>query len=212
VRSDKESTDNYPLSFFLRCHDLKYKFIILPVIIGLLLPSFLVPWVTINLFGYHPFYPLNILEELFTQPKSSSTTSQNQIALLEIATSYKDAYAGIIISIILFIISIPTAVTATVSKSRRSILLVLVAFLSISSSILWLYSIQSFKASFAHQASVTGGLIGEEWKGSENTLVNRIIRLGVGQYFILIAGIVALGSWVLEKANLYSNVPRGAAS
>ena len=189
---------------------MKYKFIILPVVIGLFLSSFLVPWVTINLFGYHPFSPLNIIEELFTQPKSSSTTSSNQISLTEITASYKVAYTGIIISIILFIISVLAAISAIVSKSHRSILLLLVAIISISSSLLWLYSIQTFKASFAHQAAVTGGIIGEEWKGSENTLVNRIIRLGVGQYFILIAGIVALGSWVLEKVHIYSNVTRGA--
>jgi hypothetical protein len=191
---------------------LKYKLIILPVVIGLFLPSFLVPWVTINLFGYHSFSPLNILEELFTQPKSSSATRQNQIALLEITPSYRDAYVGIIISIILFIISILAAIAAIVSKSHRSILLLLVAILSISSSLLWLYSIESFKTSFAHQAAVTGGLIGEEWKGREDTIVNRIIRLGAGQYFVLIAGIVAMGSWVLEKVNLYSNVMSGAPS
>jgi hypothetical protein len=191
---------------------LKYKFIIIPVVIGLLLPSFLVPWVTINLFGYHPFSPLNVLEELFSMSKNSLATSQNQISLLEITSSYKDAHISIIISIVLFIISILAAIAAIVRNSHRSILLLLVAILSISTGLVWLYSIQSFKTSFAHQASVTGGLIGEEWKGREDTLVNRIIRLGVGQYFVLIAGIVALGSWVLDKANLYSNVSHGTAS
>lgn len=194
-------------------YTLDYEFVILPVVIGLLLPSILVPWVTITLFGYHPFSPVNVLVELFSQQKpSSSTTSQNQMALLEVTSSYKHAHAGIIISIILFIISIPAVIAAIAWRRHRSILLLSVAVLSLASGLIWLYSIQSFRTSFAQQAAVTGGILGEEWKGKENTFVERIVRFGTGQYFVLIAGIIALGTWVFERIRLQSNVKRGATS
>lgn len=178
---------------------MQYKFIILPVVIGLLLPSIAIPWVIVNLFGYHPFSPLSILEELFGKSPSSS---QNQILLLDITSSYKDTYLSIILSIIMYIISIPTIITSLVWKMQRSVLLLLVSALAISSGSIWLYAVESFRSNFSHQAASTGGLIGEEWKGKESTLVNRIIGFGSGQYFVIIAGIVALAGWLLEKIQL----------
>lgn len=177
---------------------MQYKFIILPVVIGLLLPSIAIPWVIVNLFGYHPFSPLSILDELFGK---SPSLSQNQI-LLDITSSYKDTYLSIILSIILYIISIPTIITSLVWKKQRSVLLLLVSALAISSGLIWLFAVESFRSNFSHQAASTGGLIGEEWKGKESTLVNRIIGFGSGQYFVIIAGIVALAGWLLEKIQL----------
>jgi hypothetical protein len=178
---------------------MQYKFIILPVVIGLLLPSIAVPWIIVNLFGYHPFSPLSILDELFGK---SPSLSQNRILLLDITSSYKDTYLSIILSIILYIISIPTIITSLIWKKQRSVLLLLVSALAISSGLIWLFAVESFRSNFSHQAASTGGLIGEEWKGKESTLVNRIIGFGSGQYFVIIAGIVALAGWLLEKIQL----------
>jgi hypothetical protein len=178
---------------------MQYKFIILPVVIGLLLPSIVIPWIIVNLFGYHPFSPLTVLEELVGK---SQVISQNQILLLDITSSYKDTYLSIILSIILYIISIPTIITSLVWKKQRSVLLLVVSALAISSGLIWLYAVESFRSNFSNQAASTGGIIGEEWKGKESTLVNRIIGFGSGQYFVIIAGIVALAGWLIEKIEL----------
>ncbi|MEP6576855.1 MAG: hypothetical protein ABJB85_10545 [Nitrososphaerota archaeon] len=178
---------------------MQYKFIILPVVIGLLLPSIAIPWIIVNLFGYHAFSPLTILEELFGK---SAAISQNQILLLDITSSYKDTYLSIILSIILYVISIPTIITSLLWKKQRSVLFLVVSAFAISSGLIMLYAVESFRTNFSHQAASTGGLIGEEWKGKESTLVNRIIGFGSGQYFVITSGIVALTGWLLEKIEL----------
>jgi hypothetical protein len=36
---------------------------------------------------------------------------------------------------------------------------------------------------------ITGGLIAGEWKGKESLLINRIVMIGPGHYFVIIGGV-----------------------
>jgi hypothetical protein len=38
-----------------------------------------------------------------------------------------------------------------------------------------------------------------EWKGKEGQIINHIIVIGPGHYFVIIGGVLAMSSYVLEK-------------
>ncbi len=88
---------------------------------------------------------------------------------------------------------------ALIWKKHRSILTLTVALLCISSGSIWFYSIDSFRTNFAKIAASTGGLIAGEWKGQESAIVNRIISIGMGQYLVIAAGILAAIAWLIPK-------------
>ena len=180
---------------------MEYKFIILPIVVGLLLPSVAIPWVVINLFGYHPFSPLSVLEEVSRESKSNE-----QMYLLDITAPFKITYTGIILSTILYTASIPAVVAALIWKKHRSILTLTVALLCISSGLIFFYSIDSFRTNFAKIAASTGGLIAGEWKGQESAIVNRIISIGMGQYLVIAAGILAAIAWLMPKIHSRSQL------
>ena len=52
---------------------------------------------------------------------------------------------------------------------------------------------------FAQEAGSTGGLIAGEWKGKESLLINRIVMIGPGHYFVIIGGVLAISTYALEK-------------
>ena len=70
---------------------------------------------------------------------------------------------------------------------------------AITAGLSWVYSVQSFKTHFAQEASSTGGLIGQEWKGKESDIINGIIVMGTGHFFVIIAGILAVFAYAVEK-------------
>ncbi|AFU60456.1 hypothetical protein Ngar_c35430 [Candidatus Nitrososphaera gargensis Ga9.2] len=39
---------------------------------------------------------------------------------------------------------------------------------------------------------MSGGIIGEEWKGKADVFVDRLIVMGVGHYIVIIAGVIAV--------------------
>jgi hypothetical protein len=184
---------------------MEFKFVILPVVVGLLIPSIAVPWTIINLFGYHSFSPFNVLDEILGQTKS-----KQQMYLVDLTNPFKDAYTGIIISTILFIISIPSVIAAIVRRKNRPIFTLVVGILCISSGLIWLYSIDSFRSNFAKIAASTGGLIAGEWKGAESVIANRIIILGMGQYFVISAGILSMIAWGIPKIQSLDKLKSGA--
>ena len=51
---------------------------------------------------------------------------------------------------------------------------------------------------------MTGGLIGEEWKGKESVIINRIIVTGPTAYFVIGSGIIAISSYFLEGKTMIS--------
>jgi hypothetical protein len=66
--------------------------------------------------------------------------------------------------------------------------------LAIITAVLWIYSIQSFKDQFSRDANLSGGIIGEEWKGNANIIIDRLIMIGVGQYLVIASGVIAIFS------------------
>jgi hypothetical protein len=72
--------------------------------------------------------------------------------------------------------------------------------LAIVSSFLWFYSVDSLKNDFAEQAAITGGIIGEEFKGQERSLADIIIGLGLGPYVALVGGAIGTLTFFSQKA------------
>lgn len=62
-----------------------------------------------------------------------------------------------------------------------------------------IYSIQSFKTQFSENAELLGGIIGEEWKGKADVIVNRLIMIGFGPYLAIVSGIISIFNYLIEK-------------
>lgn len=62
-----------------------------------------------------------------------------------------------------------------------------------------IYSTQSFKIQFSENAELLGGIIGEEWKGKADVIVNRLIMIGFGPYLAIVSGIISIFSYLIEK-------------
>ena len=186
--------------------------------LGLLLISLILPWLTINFFGqrsYSAFDNMQILtntqkeEELNAGGTSfNNNKPQNDLVIADLTTVYPDSSSAFILSmLILYPISIAVMVGAIVFSaigkkggSRRKFVLLssrvgLVAgVLAIIAAVLWIYSVQSFKVQFSRDADLSGGLIGEEWKGNANVIIDRLIMMGLGQYLVIASGVIAIFS------------------
>jgi hypothetical protein len=66
--------------------------------------------------------------------------------------------------------------------------------LAIITAVLWIYSVQSFKVQFSRDADLLGGIVGEEWKGNANIIIDRLIMIGLGQYLVIASGVIAIFS------------------
>jgi hypothetical protein len=132
---------------------------------------------------------------------------QNDLVIADLTAVYPNSSSAFILSIlILYPISIAGMVGAIVfsaigkkgGSKARSVLfsrLGLVAgILAIIAAVLWIYSIQSFKDQFSRDADLSGGIIGEEWKGNANVIIDRLIMVGVGQYLVIASGVIAIFS------------------
>ena len=53
---------------------------------------------------------------------------------------------------------------------------------------------------FAQEAGFTGGLIAGEWKGKESLLINRIVMIGLGHYFVIIGGVLVSLRTLLKRS------------
>lgn len=197
---------------------LNYQIVLLTAALGLSLISLTLPWLTINLFGqrsYSAFDNMQILTDSQKEEEEGNAgdTSfdnnkpQNDSVIADLTAVYPNSSSAFIISIlILYPISIAGMVGAIVfsaigkkgGNKARSVLssrLGLVAgILAIITAVLWIYSIQSFKDQFSRDADLSGGIIGEEWKGNANVIIDRLIMVGVGQYLVIASGVIAIFS------------------
>jgi dipeptide/tripeptide permease len=117
-----------------------------------------------------------------------------------------------VFSAIVYLISIPAIIASIVWKKHRAKIALIAGIMAITAGLGWVYSVQSFKGHFAQEAASTGGLIGQEWKGQENTIVNGIIIMGTGHYFVILAGIIAILAYVVEKVYRKQEPPLGTAT
>jgi len=167
----------------------EYRFILVPLALGIILPSIAVPWVTIRLLGQYPFTPIDIIVSVIS--KAAGNVSQNQYDLLNLLAVYPDSYFALIFSMIIYIGSI-TMMGLSIAMKNISKFILIAGILAMSAGILWIYMIESFKINFVQTAVSAGGIIGEEWKGQENIIASSIIIMGLGHYIVILAGVVAI--------------------
>ncbi|MCI0563060.1 MAG: hypothetical protein MN733_31670, partial [Nitrososphaera sp.] len=80
-----------------------------------------------------------------------------------------------------------------------SVLSLAAGVLAISSALLWVYSVESMKINFVQVTSITGGIIGEEFRGQEKTLADAFFLLGSGHYLALLAGVISLLGFFINQ-------------
>jgi hypothetical protein len=176
---------------------MEYRFIFLPISLGLLLPSLAIPWLTIDFLGHHSYSPITILGEIINV---NNNKNQNEnFRLLDVTYTYHDSFIAIVISMIIYLVSTLVVIAGILLRKQRKRIVLAGGILAIIASITWIFAIDSFKSHFAQEAASTGGLIAGEWKGKESQIINHIIVIGPGHYFVIIGGVLAMSSYVLEK-------------
>jgi MFS family permease len=195
---------------------LKYQIMLLTTALGLLVISLILPWLTINFFGqrsYTAFDNMQILTNSQKEEGNAGGTSfnnnkpQNDLVMADLTTVYPDSSSAFILSmLILYPTSIAVMVGAIVfsaigkkSGSKRKLVLssrvgLVAGILAIITAVLWIYSVQSFKDQFSRDSELSGGIIGEEWKGNANVIIDRLIMMGLGQYIVIASGVIAVFS------------------
>ena len=179
-----------------------YQFILLPIALGLLLPTLLMPWVIINFQGVNGLTPLDLMRGSYERSNNDSGSKEGfatasrehpELVFLDLVSSYKveGAFAFWIST---YLASIVAMILSLVFQRLRTRIAVIAGSLAIAAAITWFYSIEELKINFAEQAAMTGGLIGEEFKGkgNERTLIDTIVRIGFGPYVVMPAGALAI--------------------
>jgi len=192
---------------------MEHNFILLPLALGLLLPSIAIPWLVVDFLGHHPYSPLDIVGELVQRNSANNNTNppnQNQFLLLDLTSTYAGTSSAFVFSTVVYLVSIPVIIASIVWKEHRAKIALAAGIMAITAGLAWVYSVQSFKTHFAQEASSTGGLIGQEWKGKESAIIDGIIIMGSGHFFVIIAGILAIFAYVVEK--VYRKQPLGATT
>jgi MFS family permease len=206
--------------------------VLLTAALGLLLISLTLPWLTINLFGqrsYSAFDNMQILTDAQKEEEENpggtsfenNIKPQNDLVIADLTAVYPNSSSAFILSIlILYPISIAVMVGAIVFSaigkkggSKTKLVLssrigLIAGILAIITAVLWIYSIQSFKDQFSRDADLSGGIIGEEWKGNANVIIDRLIVIGVGQYLVIASGVIAIFSHFIGNTyHKYENHP-----
>jgi|SRR5919197_167573 hypothetical protein len=191
---------------------MEYKFILLPITLGLILPPLVIPWLTIDFLGHHSYLPINILGEIINQ--KSNNSQNDDFLLLEITSTYHDSFFAIVFSMIIYLASILVVIASVIFGKRRKKMILAGGILSIVAAATWIYAIDSFKLHFSQEAASTGGLIAGEWKGKENQIINHIIMMGSGYYFVFIGGALAVCTYVIDSIHSRKNTqnPRQPAT
>lgn len=180
-----------------------YQFLLLPIALGLLLPSLIMPWVTLDLFGTYNLSPTDLL--FSSSDVADAGISPDlireypEIIFHDLVRSYK-ATSSYIISMATFLAGIVGIILSIATKNQQRMLVALIAgALAITSAIAWFLLIDSIKNNFAQQAALTGGLIGEEFKGNEKGLADRILRVGIGPFVIIPAGGAGISYYFIQR-------------
>lgn len=182
-----------------------YRFLLVPIALGLLLPSLIMPWVIFGLFGTSNLSPIDILPSSSDAADSGVTPDlvreHPEVIFHDLVKSY-NATNLYISSMATYLISIAGIIVSMFMNNQRKMIVTLVAgILAITSAIIWFVMIESIKTNFAQQAALTGGLIGEEFRGNEMGLADTILRLGIGPYIVSIAGGVVICSYFIQIRN-----------
>lgn len=95
-------------------------------------------------------------------------------------------------SMFLYLAAIAGISLSILWRSKRLFLSMVGGILALSSGLLWIHSIESLKSNFIEVVSLTGGIIGEEFRGQERLLADQFFVLGVGHYIAMLAGAVSI--------------------
>jgi len=121
---------------------------------------------------------------------------KNQYDLINLL-AYPNSNLALIATMVVYLSSISMMILSIVFN--RSKILLIAGILAMSSGILWVYTIESFKTDFVQTAVSAGGIIGEEWKGQERSIINSIIIMGSGHYISILAGTLAILAYLWQK-------------
>lgn len=176
-----------------------YNFILVPIALGVLLPAMFLPWLSINILGETLVSPIGMASG-YRQDDTKLPGQDRRIDLQDFVSSYRDTSNAIAASMISYASSIAVMISAIIVRRYRSTIALTAGMLAIGSSLLWFYSVDSLKSSFAEQAAITGGIIGEEFKGHERSLADLIIRLELGPFAALAGGVIGTLAFLGEKA------------
>lgn len=180
-----------------------YRFILVPIALGLLLPPLIMPWVIFGLFGTSNLSPIDLLPSSSDAADSGVTPElvreHPEVIFHDLVKTY-NATNLYISSMATYLISIPCMIASMFMNNQRKMIVTLVAgILAITSAVIWFVMIESVKTNFAQQAALTGGLIGEEFRGNERGLADTILQVGIGPYIVSIAGGVGISSYFIQK-------------
>ncbi len=178
----------------------KYRFIFAPIALGLLLPALVIPWVVINILGVRVYSPIDIVVAFLYETENIEQRSRFDFG--DLVSPYRDSLTSSVLSMILYIASLMGMGAAIPLKKHRPQIALLAGLVAVTASLLWFYSIDSLKNNFAQQAALTGGIIGEEFRGQEKTLADLIIRLGIGPYVALAGGMVGAMTFLGRKSGM----------
>jgi hypothetical protein len=179
-----------------------YRYLLVPISIGLLLPAFAVPWIAINFLGYRTYAPVDIMAGFAQTPDAAG--KQIDISLLR---QSGPTVAASIASMSLFIGAVALLLAAVPVKKHRARLALAAGIVAISSGVLWIYAVESLKDSIANAAAITGGIIGEEFRGREGDLADLFIVMGVGHYLVMAAGALAIFGYLAELRGRARQIP-----
>jgi hypothetical protein len=183
-----------------------YQFILIPVALGLLLPTLLMPWVVINLLGINGLTPVDLVRGSYelsnaseSNPDASETArEQPELVFLDLVSSYN--VTGLyLLWISAYLGSIVTMILAAILKKWRARITVVAGALAIAAGLAWFVSIEVLKMNFVEQASLTGGLIGEEFRGNERALIDSIVMIGLGPFLAATAGAIGVLSYLANR-------------
>ncbi|HEX2014651.1 MAG TPA: hypothetical protein VLA68_05435, partial [Nitrososphaera sp.] len=175
-----------------------HSFLVMPVAIGIIIPSLFVPWISTNVLGFIQYGPVETFFTLFGSGSETGNVGGLKTDLRSIVGSYGSVYlfaAGIS----LYVASIASMLFSIPCRSWRSMLSLAAGILAISSALVWVYSVELMKINFIQVTSITGGIIGEEFRGQERTLADAFFLIGSGHYLALLAGVISLLGFFINQ-------------
>jgi hypothetical protein len=164
-----------------------FHFVLLPIALGLVVPTLLMPWAIINFQGVSGLTPIDLIKGSLGNTDNSFTREHPELVFLNLVSTSK-MQAGFVLWAISYLASIIAILLSVGIQRWRTKFSLAAGVLVILSASTWLITIEQIKVSFAEQAALTGGLIGEEFKGSERTLIDTILKVGFGPFVALSAG------------------------
>ena len=190
---------------------LHLQLVLVSVALGFLLLSSALPWLIVNLLGQRTYSALDNLAIIITlAPMSRDVLEKSQIdPVISDLNSwiYPNSSFALIVGTLLYPISLATMTLALVLIVLRNKVtsswiygtVVAAGILAIISALFWIYSIHLFRIQFTQEAELSGGIIGQEWRGSAESILERLIVIGSGPFVVAAGGIIAIFAFFIER-------------